>query len=81
MGNLIATFCRDYKDWDQNLPLLTLAYRSSVHEVTGLTPNFIMTGREVLLPLDIMTGAADTEKRQNLPAYVENLQSRLGQCF
>ena len=26
IGNLIATFCQMYREWDKNLPLLTLAY-------------------------------------------------------
>ena len=47
VGNLIATFCQSYREWDKNLPLLTLAYRSNTHEVTGYTPNFVMTGWEV----------------------------------
>ena len=47
-----AIFCQTYQEWDRNLSLLTLAYRSMV--VMGFTPNFIMTGREVALPLDIM---------------------------
>ncbi|XP_062568670.1 uncharacterized protein LOC134230798 [Saccostrea cucullata] len=31
-----------------------MAYRASVHETTGFTPNFMMFGREVSTPLDIM---------------------------
>lgn len=81
VGNLISSYCRDYKEWDANLPLLTLAYRSTVHEVTGFTPSYIMTGREVLLPLDIMTGVQEDEGRKHLPAYVEELKARLHQCF
>ena len=54
IGNLMAIFCPTYREWDRNLPLLSLAYRSTVHEVRGFTPNFILTGREVALPLDIM---------------------------
>ena len=81
VGNLIASYCHDYKEWDVNLPLLTLAYRSTVHEVTGFTPSYIMTGREVLLPLDIMTGVYDEEQRRHLPVYVEELKGRLHQCF
>ena len=31
VGNLIAVFCQTYKDWDKNLPLLTLVYTSRVY--------------------------------------------------
>ena len=81
VGNLIATFCQSYREWDRNLPLLTLAYRSSIHEVTGYTPNFIMTGREVALLLDIMLGTLQGTDRTTAPKYVQNLQTRLKGCF
>ena len=81
VGNLIAAFCQVHKEWDKNLPLLTFAYRTTVHEVTGYTPNFVMTGREVLLPLDIMLGTVTDEERKTVPDYVERLQARLKTCF
>ena len=81
VGNLIASFCHDYKEWDANLPLLTLAYRSTVHEVTGFTPNYIMTGREVLLSLDIMMGVDEDDPKTSVTDYVESLNGRLHDCF
>ena len=80
VGNLISTFCQTYREWDKNLALLTLAYRSTVHDVTGFTPNFIMTGREVSLPLDVMLGALP-EKKQGVHDYVQALQERMETCF
>ena len=35
------------KDWDLYLPLLMMAYRSSVHESTGFSLNEMMLGCEV----------------------------------
>jgi hypothetical protein len=43
-------------DWDDHLPYLTMAYRATVHESTGCSPNLLMLGREVSLPLDVMMG-------------------------
>ena len=43
-------------DWDDHLPYILLAYRSTVHESVNFTPNFLMFGREVRLPVDIMYG-------------------------
>ena len=48
------------KDWDLYLPLLMMAYRSSVHESTGFSPNEMMLGREALLPLDLVIGQAES---------------------
>ena len=33
-----------------------MAYRSSEHETTGFTPNYMMLGREVSVPIDIQFG-------------------------
>lgn len=44
----------DQSDWDLRLPLVTMAYRSSVQETTGYTPNRLMLGREVNIPLTLM---------------------------
>ena len=44
-------------DWDDHLPLLLMAYRSSPHESTGLSPNLMMFGEELPLPIDLMVGA------------------------
>ena len=81
VGNLISTFCRTYREWDRNLPLLTLAYRSTVHDVTGYTPNYVMTGREVSLPLDVMMGVLPSDEKKNVPEYVQSLKDRMEICF
>ena len=43
------------EDWDLQLQPCMMAYRSSVHESTGETPNMLMLGREIEVPLDAMT--------------------------
>jgi hypothetical protein len=42
------------ENWEDVLPHCLLAYRSSVSSSTTLTPHFLLTGREVTLPLDIV---------------------------
>lgn len=79
--NLMAAYCNDQKDWDTNLPLLTLAYRSTIHEVTGYTPNYLMLGREVFLPLDIMVGTIPGDQRLIAPEYIAKLKERLQDSF
>lgn len=37
----------DHRQWDKQLAKIGAAVRSARHEVTGMTPNFIMFGREV----------------------------------
>jgi len=53
-----------------------MAYRSSVHESTGETPNMLMLGREIEVPLDVVTEPApDTPPLAT--EYALALQQRL----
>ena len=65
------------KDWDQYLPLLMMAYRSSVHESTGFTPNEMMFGREVLLPLDLVIGRAEPSGGSSETEYAVKLSEQM----
>jgi hypothetical protein len=48
------TFSLEHQnDWDEHLPYISMAYRAAEHETTGITPNYMMLGREVTTPLDI----------------------------
>ena len=52
---MLSAFVNDnHTDWDEQLPYVMMAYRSSIHETTGFTPNSLMLGREVSTPLDIL---------------------------
>jgi len=42
--------------WDDNLQIVACAMRSAVNRQTGMTPNVMMLGREVTLPLSLMLG-------------------------
>ena len=46
----------DQSDWDEKLPCLLMAYRATKHESTQCTPNLLMLGREVELPVDLIFG-------------------------
>jgi hypothetical protein len=66
-------------DWDDHLPYLTQAYRSSPHESTGLTPNMMVFGEELALPVDVMVGAPPRHEQHYACAteYVEWLRKTL----
>ena len=42
------------EDGDLHLVTVGMAIRSTVNRQTGFTPNFLMLGREVLQPIDLM---------------------------
>ncbi len=48
----------DKEKWDEHLLVLMVAYHLSVHDTTGFTPIYLMYGREIQLPLDVMFGQA-----------------------
>jgi transposase InsO family protein len=42
------------RQWDLVLPYMKMAYNSSIHSVTGETPNRLMLGRELRAPVTLM---------------------------
>ncbi len=69
---------QNQKNWDEHLPLLTSAYRSSQHAVTGFTPNRLMLGREVYQPQDLWFGMAEQRSYSlELPDFLYNLEKGL----
>ena len=78
--NMLAAFVNDRaNDWDDHLPYVLMAYRSSVHSSTGVTPHAMLYGRELNLPVDIMypTAAETGAVPQCGPEYVEWIRRAL----
>ena len=63
IGRMIDEFQRD---WDSLLPYVMAAYRSSRHEATQYTPNFLMMGREVRAPVDIVYGSPEASNQARM---------------
>ena len=58
MLQMLRTLVNENRDdWYDMLPFIGMAYRSSVQESTGCTPNMMVFGREVDLPVDLQYGA------------------------
>ena len=79
LGQELAKYCQEgQEDWDLKIPLLLLAYRSAEHEVTGYTPARLMCGRELRLPVDLVTGRPpDEDMPTTVTPYATALQDRL----
>ena len=54
---LVSYVNESRNDWDDHLPYLCIACRSTVHESTKFSPNKLMLRREINLPLDVMVGS------------------------
>ena len=59
LGDMLSKLVDESQiNWDELLPLVILAYHSSVHESTGESPATVLFGREVTLPIDLLLGAS-----------------------
>ena len=79
LKNILSTTSdKCHFDWDKMIPLALMAYRASPHCTTGVTPNKMLFGREILEPIDIVVGLPpDHEQPQNIPEYVQDLRENL----
>ena len=44
---------KDLKDWDEYLPLILFAHRTSIFDAIGDSPFYVLYGRERRLPIDV----------------------------
>ena len=84
VAQMLATFVQGKKQsWDEYLPFVMLAYRSTIHESTQCTANELMFGRNLALPIDILT--SPTPQAVDKPGcpivYVEWLKKALEESF
>jgi hypothetical protein len=82
LEEMLSKFVKDnQKDWDLFLPLLTMAYRATPQESTKFSPNKLMLGREVSLPVDIMIEGLPIEAGFCISEYVDQLVERMRKSF
>ena len=66
------------EDWGLHLATIGMAIRSTVNRQTGFTPNFLMLGREVLHPIDLMLLPGGEEDRGSPGTYVARHEEAMG---
>ena len=74
---LSAYVAQNQQDWDTYIPLLMMAYRSSVHDTTKCTPSSMMLGREIRLPIDLALGIPETRQSKSETDYAYELEKQL----
>ena len=58
LQQMLASYVNEQRnDWDDHLPYMCMAYRSTVHESTKFSPDRLVLGCELNLPLDVMVRA------------------------
>ncbi|KMQ86489.1 krab-a domain-containing protein [Lasius niger] len=75
--NYLAKYIsQNQKDWDRWIPMFLLAYRSSKHETTGMTPAELYFARDLRLPVDLLRGNLPKSKEEE-SSSIENFASTL----
>ena len=75
-NNMIAAFVSEnQRNWDEYIYLLMLAYRSAVHDSSSVTPNEMIFGRLVILPVELVLGKPPNSEEipDSIPEYVKKL--------
>ena len=84
LKSMLKTYIYDHREstgeWDVMLPIFLMAYRSSVHNSTGETPHFMLTGREMKLPIDLLY-TKPSESVTSVPSYVRQLEARFNKAY
>jgi hypothetical protein len=80
LSQAIATGTRA---WYKYLPLLELAFNSSVNNATGFSPFFVLHGRQCTLPADSLLGTDEATwlAARSLPEWVAEHVERLGVTY
>ena len=67
---MLSMFVNDQRDnWNELLPFVMHAYRTSVHESTGYSPFRLMMGEECSLPQDVSTDELRTNREHDVAPH------------
>ncbi len=81
MAQLLNAVCDNYEDWDLKLPFVVSAYNATPHSVTGYSPNRLMVGREVYLPIDVTVPKDPKTQYASTDVYVDRLEDDIRIAF
>ena len=56
-------------NWDQHLGCLAATYQATPHESTDMTPNLLMFGRDIRMPIEVMLGVSKNPNQEEVTSY------------
>ena len=79
LKQMLSTVVHDNAwEWDELLPFVSMAFRSCKSKATGFTPNFLIFGREVTLPVEAFAPSTPDEQGfESIPEYVLHVKEML----
>ena len=82
LKQMLSIFVNSHRnDWDDHIPYIMMAYRSTVHSTTKCTPNSLMLGHEIRCPVDLMFGLPVDHSDFCPIEYVEWVKQALRNAF
>ena len=67
---MIKSYLKSQKhNWDQHLGCLATTYQVTPHESTGTTPNLLMFGREVRMPIEVISGVSKNPNQEDVTSF------------
>ena len=82
LTSMLRAFAEEYpNNWDLYLPHVMMGYRATVQESTGMTPNYLMFGRECDLPPDLMYGLPTGEKAMETTEWAREMRDRFETAY
>ena len=69
MGMIKSYLKGQQHNWDQHLSCLAATYWATPHESTGMTPNLLMFGREVRMPIEVILGVSKNPNQEEVTSY------------
>ena len=80
--DMLAKSVREHpSSWEEHICRLCLAYNTSVNPTTGHTPFFLMFGRQVRMPVDLMYETPNNTSPTTIPEYVTKLRASLTSAY
>uniref|UniRef100_A0A3P9MEE5 Gypsy retrotransposon integrase-like protein 1 n=1 Tax=Oryzias latipes TaxID=8090 RepID=A0A3P9MEE5_ORYLA len=81
LGMLRSLEASKQNRWHEYLPELLQAYNNTRHSVTGYTPAFLMFGRHLRLPVDVVLNVGPQQRSHDLGGWVVDHQKRLSFAY
>jgi len=81
LGKIVSN---NQRDWDEHVSYALGAYRATKHSATGFLPNYLIFGRELASPFELMfpgIPGIDNIHDQNHGEYVATLKDRFRKAY
>ena len=78
MGKVVQ---EHHQNWDHHLPFVMAAYRATIHQSTGYSPNYLMFARENRAPADLVFSIPRDETSTSYDDYSAEMEEKQKQAY